>query len=55
MSLEEKIRYDTNCPVCRAGLYQVTLPGWVDCDICVGTGRDPIPWAELFMVGARYW
>ena len=45
---EEKVAYDTNCPECRAGLYQTRLRGWVDCETCVGTGRDPIPWKELF-------
>lgn len=53
--ISQKIAYDTNCPVCRAGLYQLKNKGWVYCDICLGTGRDPIPWAELFRVGARYW
>lgn len=51
MSYENKIAFDTNCPLCRAGLYQVRMVGWRDCKVCVGTGRDPIPWAELFTDG----
>ena len=45
---EENVAFDTNCPECRKGLYQVKNPGRVDCEVCQGTGRDPIPWCELF-------
>jgi hypothetical protein len=24
------------------------------CTVCLGTGFDPIPWTELFMVGVGY-
>ena len=46
--LEQKIACDTNCPECRAGVCQANMRGWRDCPTHIGTGRDPIPWAELF-------
>ncbi len=52
MSIDDRLLYDSNCtvphPGCRGGMYHLYLAGSVFCKECQGTGRDPIPWAELF-------
>ena len=52
MTIYDRLRYDSNCPVeypdCRGGMYTLWLEGGANCPECLGTGRDPIPWAELF-------